>query len=130
MQSESDRVSSEVSTEESSYDVFVSYARRDNTAGWATAIVDRLREARPTPGAPPLRVFFDTAEIRGMDDWRQRLEGAMRRSRVLLVCLSPRLGRQPLVSPGTPRVPRDAAGTPRPRSRIARGRAAVRHRGR
>lgn len=54
-----------------------------------TRIVERLREARPAPGAPPPRVFFDTAEIRGMDDWRQRLRGALRRSRVLLICLSP-----------------------------------------
>ncbi len=93
MEPSSDRASGNASTEESSYDVFVSYARRDNTTGWVTQIVDRLRQARPAPGAPPLRVFFDTAEIHGMDDWRGRLEGALRRSHVLLVLRDPQLGR-------------------------------------
>jgi hypothetical protein len=35
-------------------------------------------------------VFFDVDEIVSMDLWRRRLEGALRRSRVLLLCLSPR----------------------------------------
>src|SRR5262249_15038972 len=33
--------------------------------------------------------FFDTDEIRDMDDWRNRILGALRRSKVLLICLSP-----------------------------------------
>ncbi len=80
---------SNVSTEESSYDVFVSYARRDNNTGWITHLVERLRQARPSPHAPPLDVFFDATEIHGLDDWSQRIEGALRRSHVLMVCLSP-----------------------------------------
>jgi hypothetical protein len=77
------------SDEESHFDVFVSYARLDNTTGWVTSVVDSIRLTRPQDGSPPLRVFQDTAEIRGMDDWHHRLEGALRRSRVLLVFLSP-----------------------------------------
>jgi hypothetical protein len=36
-----------------------------------------------------LRIFFDTEEIKDMDDWRHRILGALRHSKILLVCLSP-----------------------------------------
>ncbi len=77
------------SDEETPYDVFVSYARRDNASGWLSALVQQLAALEPPAGSGPLRIFFDIEEISSMDLWRQRLEGALRRSRVLLVCLSP-----------------------------------------
>jgi len=36
-----------------------------------------------------LRVFFDQDEIKGMQDWRQRILQGLRESRLLLACLSP-----------------------------------------
>ena len=77
------------SDEESPYDVFVSYAREDDKTGWVRALVDLIRLDHAGDGSPPLRVFFDTDDIQGMNPWRQRIEAALRRSRVLLVCLSP-----------------------------------------
>lgn len=76
------------SDEETPYDLFVSYARRDNAAGWVNALVEGLAAVPAPDGGLPLRIFFDTEEIHGMERWRDRLEGALRRSRVLLVCLS------------------------------------------
>src|SRR5208337_2985511 len=75
-----------------SYDLFLSYSRRDNGQGRITALKERLEadhRAFVGAGGAELRVFFDREEIRGMDDWRHRILGALRESRLLLVCLSP-----------------------------------------
>ncbi len=37
----------------------------------------------------PLRIFFDKHAINDMDDWRHRILGGLRASKILLVCLSP-----------------------------------------
>lgn len=84
------------STDQTEYELFVSYARKDNKPipdtyphGWVTAVKDFILADHRQFSADPMRVFFDTSEIRDMDDWRNRILGALRRSKVLLVCLSP-----------------------------------------
>lgn len=76
------------------YDVFISYARQDNIpdasgVGWVTAIRDAIEaDARGMQGRG-FNVFFDATEIHDMQDWQDRIRGALRTSKVLLVCLSP-----------------------------------------
>lgn len=72
------------------YDLFVSYTRQDNTHGRVADLVQQIRDDhRAFTGGQDLAVFFDTAEIRGMDDWRHGILEGLRDSRLLLVCLSP-----------------------------------------
>jgi TIR domain len=85
-----------MSTEHTAYEIFLSYSRKDNqpipvtaTEGWVTALRDHILEDHRRFSTEPLRIFFDTEEIRDMDDWRHRILGALRHSRILLVCLSP-----------------------------------------
>jgi tetratricopeptide (TPR) repeat protein len=87
-----------MSADQTPYDVFISYARKDNAPaardagdarGWVTAIRDHIAEEHRQFSTERLRLFFDTLEIKDADDWRFRILGALRRSRLLLVCLSP-----------------------------------------
>jgi tetratricopeptide (TPR) repeat protein len=71
-----------------SYDLFISYSRRDNKQGRITAFIDHLRGEFAATGRE-LTVFFDQSEIHGMDDWRHRILQGLRESRLLLACLSP-----------------------------------------
>jgi len=71
------------------YDIFVSYARRDNDQGCVTQLVDKIKENFKRLAGRELKVFFDQTEIRGMDDWRNRLWQGLRESKLLLTCLSP-----------------------------------------
>jgi tetratricopeptide (TPR) repeat protein len=71
------------------YDLFISYARRDNEQGRVTQLVERIGRDFESFAGRPLRPFFDTTEIHGMEDWRHRILQGLRESRLLLVCLSP-----------------------------------------
>ena len=71
------------------YDLFISYARRDDEAGRISTLVERLSRDFQLLAGRPLNVFFDTVEIHGMEDWRHRLLQALRESRLLLACISP-----------------------------------------
>ena len=76
------------------YDLFISYARKDNVAdssgrGWVTGIKELIEEDSRAVQGREFGVFFDTSEIQGMQDWRARIQGALRTSKVMLVCLSP-----------------------------------------
>lgn len=76
------------------FDVFLSYARLDNNPGdpqqgWVTALHQFIQASARLPGGSVPRVFFDTCDIRDYEDWRHRILGALRHSKVLLVCLSP-----------------------------------------
>ncbi len=44
---------------------------------------------RVTAGRPPLKPFFDTHDIRGLDDWRLRIHDRLAQSRLLLAFVSP-----------------------------------------
>ncbi len=71
------------------YDLFISYARRDNTGGRVTELVNRIREDFAAFASRPLNPFFDVNEIGGMEDWRHRILRGLRESRLMLACLSP-----------------------------------------
>ena len=73
-----------------SYDVFLSYSRRDNEAPASReGPVDLIRELISRPDGAALSVFFDRLDIRDYDDWRDRILEELRRCEVLLVVLSP-----------------------------------------
>lgn len=78
------------------YELFISYSRRDNlprkpddARGWVTALCDEILADHRRFSTEPLRIFFDSTEIKSMEDWRHRILDALRHSRILLVCLSP-----------------------------------------
>lgn len=85
-----------MSADQTEYDVFISYSRKDNRpipetypCGWVTAIRDHIAADHRQFSTSPLRLFFDTQEIKDADDWRHRILGALTNSKILLVCLSP-----------------------------------------
>ena len=71
------------------YDLFISYARRDNAGGRVTELVNRIREDFAAFANRELNPFFDVNEIGGMEDWRHRILRGLRESRLMLACLSP-----------------------------------------
>ena len=86
------------------YEIFLSYSRRDNALppglppdakGWVTALRDHILDDHRRFSTEPLRIFFDVSEIRDMDDWQHRILGALRHSKILLICLSPDYFRSP-----------------------------------
>jgi len=72
-----------------SYDLFISYSRRDNQEGRITQLVDRIKQDFAEFAHRDLVTFFDQHEIHGMQDWRQRILQGLRESHLLLACLSP-----------------------------------------
>ena len=85
-----------MSEDQTPYELFISYARADNKPipetyphGWVTALKEQILADHRQYETSPLRIFFDKQEIRDMDDWRNRILGSLRRSKVLLICLSP-----------------------------------------
>lgn len=72
-----------------SYDLFVSYSRRDNTQGRITQLVEHIQTDFAAFAGRQLVPFFDATEIHGMDDWRHRILQGLRESRLLLACFSP-----------------------------------------
>ena len=74
------------------YDLFFSYAHRDNAQQRITELKAQIEADHRRfvgAGGADLKVFFDTDEIRGMDDWRHRILDAISDTKLLLVCLSP-----------------------------------------
>lgn len=71
------------------YDVFISYSRADNSAGWVDGIRDFLVDDHRRFSQDDLTIYMDTRENRVGDHWREKLRLALTGSRVLLVCLSP-----------------------------------------
>ena len=77
-------------------EIFISYARKDNRPipetyphAWVTGLRDHILADHRRFSTEPLRIFFDTEEIKDMDGGRHRILGAFRHSKILLVCLSP-----------------------------------------
>lgn len=54
-----------------SYDLFISYSRRDNQQDRVTQLVDRIKQDFACFAGRELVPFFDLQEIRGMEDRRQ-----------------------------------------------------------
>jgi len=94
-----------MNTDHTEHDLFISYARLDNKPipatyphGWVTALRHFIVADQRRHSTERLRIFFDTDEIRDMDDWRNRILGALRSSNVLLVRLSPNYFQSPHLS--------------------------------
>lgn len=71
------------------YDLFISYSRRDNERGHVTALKLQIEASFHAFAGRDLHVFFDIREIRGMDDWRQKIQRSLRDSQLFLAVLSP-----------------------------------------
>ena len=72
-----------------SFDLFISYSRKDNQEGRITQLVERICTDFQAFAGRSLNPFFDKDEIQGMDDWRHRILKGVRESHLLLSCLSP-----------------------------------------
>jgi tetratricopeptide (TPR) repeat protein len=72
-----------------SYDLFISYSRRDNNEGRITEIVERLKSDFKVFAGRNLAPFFDQSEIIGMEDWRHKILKGIKESHLLVACLSP-----------------------------------------
>src|SRR5437773_10469993 len=71
------------------YDLFISYARRDDENGRVTQLVERISRDFESFAGRSLRIFFDKDDIQGMDDWRQKIQQSLRESHLFLAVLSP-----------------------------------------
>ncbi|MCB2188395.1 MAG: tetratricopeptide repeat protein [Deltaproteobacteria bacterium] len=71
------------------YDLFVSYARKDNANSRIDEFVAHLKARVEGVAGREIRIFFDKSEIHGMEDWRHRILRGLRESRLLLAFLSP-----------------------------------------
>jgi hypothetical protein len=72
-----------------SYDLFISYSRRDNALGRITELKNRIKADYREFAHDELCFFFDLEDIHGMDDWRHRILQGLRESQLLLLVLSP-----------------------------------------
>ena len=74
------------------YDIFFSYSRRDNERGQVTALKAQIETSFHSFAGRKLNVFLDTHPengIKGMDDWRQKIQRCLRESHLFLAVLSP-----------------------------------------
>ena len=81
------------------YNLVIICSRRDNEHGLAapkhsdggqvTALKAQIESSFRAFAGRDLPVFFDTHEIAGMDDWRQKIQRSLRDSQVFLAVLSP-----------------------------------------
>jgi tetratricopeptide (TPR) repeat protein len=71
------------------YDLFISYSRRDNERGQVAALKAEIESSFRAFAGREIRFFFDTQEIQGMDDWRQKIQRSLRESHLFLAVLSP-----------------------------------------
>ena len=74
------------------FDLFISYAHTDDRgahAGKVTALVEAIKADYLRVTGTPLRVFFDTQEIRSMDAWEARILTGLGQSKMMVAILSP-----------------------------------------
>ena len=74
------------------FDLFISYAHADDRgehAGKVAALVEAIKADYLRVTGTPLRVFFDTDEIRSMDAWEARILTGLRQSKMMVAILSP-----------------------------------------
>ncbi len=72
-----------------SYDLFISYSRRDNERGQVATLKAQIETSFRAFAGRELQMFFDTHEIHGMDDWQQKIQRSLRDSHLFLAVLSP-----------------------------------------
>lgn len=71
------------------YDLFISYSRKDNLTGRVSGLKEKIEAEYLEFAEEDLKCFFDKDEIKGMDDWKQRLLQGLKDSHLLLLILSP-----------------------------------------
>jgi tetratricopeptide (TPR) repeat protein len=71
------------------YDLFISYSRSDNQRGQVAELKAQIESSFRAFAGREIRFFFDTQEIQGMDDWRQKIQHSLRESHLFLAILSP-----------------------------------------
>jgi hypothetical protein len=71
------------------YDLFLSYSRKDNLTNRVTELKDKIEADYLEFAEEELKCFFDKDEIKGMEDWKQRLLQGLKDSHLLLLILSP-----------------------------------------
>ena len=71
------------------HDLFISYARRDNTDGRVSELVERIADDYRQLSRKELRYFFDVHDIPGMDDWLYTILEGLKESQLFLLVLSP-----------------------------------------
>ena len=71
------------------FDLFISYARKDNDSKMVSALVERIETdfAQFSPSLP-LKVFFDKKSILDMQHWQGVLRKGLRQSKLMLAVLS------------------------------------------
>ena len=72
-----------------SYDLFISYSRRDNQEGRVQELVEHISDDYRGFSGEDLAWFFDQRDIEGMDDWRHKILDGLRQSHLFLLVLSP-----------------------------------------
>src|SRR5262245_60317524 len=78
------------STTPMAYDLFISYARRDDDPdGRITQFVERVGRDFAALAGRELRPFFDRSPVASIESWRERILPGLRESRLLLACLTP-----------------------------------------
>lgn len=71
------------------YDLFISYAHRDNARRQVTEFRDAISEDFQKFAGRELTIFFDEHDIPSMADWEKRIAQGLRESRLFLAVLSP-----------------------------------------
>jgi TIR domain len=71
------------------YDLFISYAHKDNSREQVRELRDAILEDFHKFAGRELNIFFDADEIRSMADWEDRIGLGLRESRLFLAVLSP-----------------------------------------
>lgn len=71
------------------HDVFLSYARRNNVAGWVTEFRNALENAlREKPEVQNVNIFMDEKDIAGGDAFDQRIGSSLAKSAALVIIVS------------------------------------------
>lgn len=71
------------------YDLFISYSRIDNSKKRVSQLKKKIEEDYYKFSGEKLKCFFDTEEIKSMDDWRHRILQGLKDSHLFLLILSP-----------------------------------------
>ncbi|MFH0736477.1 MAG: toll/interleukin-1 receptor domain-containing protein [bacterium] len=71
------------------YDIFISYARKDNINGRVTELKEQIEKQYAQNAGTNLKIFFDTEQIKSMDDFNDRILTPLKEAAILVIILSP-----------------------------------------
>ncbi len=83
------RGSMSVSDSGERYDIFLSYARSDDSGGAVTGLSAALSQAFAQQTGGKLRIFLDSQEIHSSQIWKARIDAALKASAVLVAVATP-----------------------------------------